>query len=447
MRDSNMTEFDFDDFRRVRVMFPDHLGLARGKYLPSHLAPRGTGHCATLFGTAYDRSMNPVPGSYFLEGLIDVHCTLDPRSLRAGWEDDVTAVAVGDLSLHGAPYPYAARHVLKQAIAAWNDLGFVPQVGIELEAYLLQPDESGGWKRYENPRAMVYGTGIGNDPDGVIDHIMALAPESRFRLESVNAEFDESQYELTLEYGDALEVADDIFLFRVMAREIALARGLDMTFLGKPFANLSGSGVHVNVSLVDGAGHNAFADSASADGLSQMAHQAIAGLCAHHQALTAVCAPTVNAYRRLQPAQLSGYWANWGYDHRCVAVRVPPARGAGSRLESRVPDGAANVHLAVAAVLTAARLGVEGALPAPAAETGDGFETVNTDVCAPGSLAEALDRLEADAAFTAALGQDCVDNFVANKRAEWQRFISAEGGFDAAAAPTAWELDEYLMYH
>ncbi len=432
---------------RVRVMFPDHLGLARGKYLPTHLAERGTGHCTALYGLGYDRSMIPAPGSHLLEGLIDFHATMDSASIRQGWEDDATAVAVADLTLDGKPFPYAARTVLKQAVSAWAELGYTVHVGIELEAYLLEEDGTGGWKRYDNPRAMVYGTGPANDPSGIIDDIMRTGSKCGFRAESINAEFDESQFELTLEYGDALEVADDVFLFRVMAREIALRHGLDMTFLGKPFADLSGTGVHYNMSILDSDGNNAFADPSAEHGLSTIAMQVIAGLTAHHQGMAAILAPTVNAYRRLQPAQLSGYWANWGWDHRCVATRVPPSRGAGTRIESRVADGAVNIHTGMAAVLTAARLGVVNELECPPAETGDGFEEVNTDVCVAASLSEALDHLEADTEFSAALSQDLVDNHIANKRHEWDRFIEAEGSFDGAAGPTAWELNEYLMYH
>ena len=71
-----MTAID-DRFDRVRLMFPDHLGLARGKYLPARIAGRGTGHCATIWGLGYDRSMVPAPGSYLLDGLVDVVATPD----------------------------------------------------------------------------------------------------------------------------------------------------------------------------------------------------------------------------------------------------------------------------------------------------------------------------------------------------------------------------------
>ena len=61
--------------------------------------------------------------------------------------------------------------------------------------------------------------------------------------------------------------------------------------------------------------------------------------------MAAIMAPHVNAYKRLQPDMLNGYWANWGHDDRSVTVRVPPARGEGTRLEQRTADAAANPYL------------------------------------------------------------------------------------------------------
>ncbi len=439
-------------YDRIRVLWPDHLGLARGKYLPARLAERGTTHCTAVFALAYDRTMVPAPGSFLLDGLPDMLATFDPAQVRPGWDDDRTGVAVGHLSLHGQPYRWSARHALQEAVAAWEALGYRPKVGIELEAYVLEPDGEGGWQRWRTPRSMVYGTGLGSDPVGLIDDITRTAEACGFKMESINAEFDESQFELTLEYDDALAAADDAFLFRVLAREVALSHGLDLTFLGKPFPALSGSGLHVNVSFLDEHGHNPLAadDGAGADagdGLSDVARHCIAGLVAHHQALVALTAPTVNAYRRLLPGGISGYWANWGHEHRAAATRIPGARGAGTRIESRVPDGAANVHLAVAAVLRAAWLGARDQLPCPPPLTTDGMEEVDTDVGAADHLGQALEQLKADRALYEAVGADLCDNFVAIKEAEWQRFCDAAGPYVVGPDTTHWELNEYLMYH
>jgi glutamine synthetase len=124
---------------------------------------------------------------------------------------------------------------------------------------------------------------------------------------------------------------------------------------------------------------------------------------------------------------------------------VPPQRGAAARIENRVADGAASIHLAIAAVLQAARLGVADTLECPAPLVEDGFETVNTDVCAAADLAAALDDLEADVALINAVGDDLVANFVANKRAEWDRYIEAAGA--SSDDISAWELNEYLPFH
>ena len=89
------------DYDRIRVLWPDHLGLARGKYLPVRLAEQGTGHCVTTFALGYDRSLVPAPGAYLLEGLPDVVASFDADEVRPSWEDDTTGVVVGHLDFRG----------------------------------------------------------------------------------------------------------------------------------------------------------------------------------------------------------------------------------------------------------------------------------------------------------------------------------------------------------
>jgi len=149
-------------------------------------------------------------------------------------------------------------------------------------------------------------------------------------------------------------------------------------------------------------------------------------------------APTVNAYKRLRPAALNGYYANWGLDHRGVAVRVPPSRGPGTRLEHRLADGAASVHVAVAATLVSALRGVTKDLECPPAETQDCITGVDTDVTVPPDLGAALTALETDKDFVEAFSPAYVEGFLAVKRAEWERFNRHT---------TDWEIAEYLEYY
>jgi glutamine synthetase len=223
-----------------------------------------------------------------------------------------------------------------------------------------------------------------------------------------------------------------------MAKEIASRRGYLLTFMGKPLTERGGSGIHVNLSLVDDKGRNVLVDESAPNGLSELAGKCIAGIINDHVAMTALVAPTVNAYKRLQPGSLNGYFANWGIDHRGVALRIPPTRGAGTRLEHRLADGATSVHLAAAATLVAALRGVRMNLECPPAETQDCITGVDTDVTVPSSLGAALDALEEAKDFVEAFSPSYVEGFLAIKRAEWERYITHT---------TDWELAEYLEYY
>jgi glutamine synthetase len=424
------------EFQRLRLLWPDHLGLARGKYLTPEKAESGTAHCISLFTLGFDREMIPHDGGHFWDGLPDCDATYEVSAIRTGWQEG-TAVVVPDITRGGRPVPLAPRNVLQDIVGSWADKGLTPMVGIELEAYLFEPDGEGGWLPISTPGAYVYGTGSAVDPSGTIDEIMSTAVTAGLRLESVNSEYDNGQFELTLRYDDALTAADEAFLFKVMAKEVAARRGMLLTFMGKPINQRGGSGFHVNLSFEDEGGNNVLADETATDGLSDTARSVMAGMLHHHVGMTALVAPTVNAYKRLQPGSLCGYWANWGYDHRGVTVRVPPARGQGTRLEHRVGDGSVTPHQGVAAVLAASLLGYEKGYELPPVETLDCIERASTDVVTPASLKEALDALEADTDLVEAFGPAFVDGFVTVKRGEWDRYQKWT---------TDWEMSEYLPF-
>jgi glutamine synthetase len=424
------------EYERVRYLWPDHLGLARGKYLSPTAAAAGSNHCVAVFSLQLNREMIPFPGAHH-ESFPDVEALFSVDDIRPGWEKD-TGVVVASIIKDGNPIELAPRSILERVVAEWNQLGLRPMVGYELEAYLFQPDGDRGWEPIHTPGSYVYGTGPAVDPTGTIEEIMHTAAEMGIELESVNSEYDDGQFELTLRYDEALKASDDAFLFRVMAREVAARRGLLLSFLGKPINGRGGNGIHVNFSLQDETGTNVFADEGDPDGLSALARSCIAGIVSDHVSMTALVAPTVNAYKRLQPGMLNGYYANWGFDHRGVAVRVPPPRGAGARLEHRLPDGATAIHVAAAATLLSALRGVRKELVCPPAETQDCVTGVDADVWVPESLGAALDALEDDKDYATEFSAAYVEGFLAVKRAEWRRYVTHT---------TDWELDEYLEYY
>ncbi|MGH8914955.1 MAG: glutamine synthetase family protein [Acidimicrobiia bacterium] len=428
-----MSDVPYD---RVRFLWPDHLGLARGKYLSAERASEGSSHCVALFSLQLNRVMIPHPGAHH-ESFPDVEARYSTDDIRPGWETG-TCVVVASITKNGTPIELAPRSILERVVGEWRELGLTPMVGFELEAFLFEPDGDRGWRPIHTPGSYVYGTGMAVDPGGIIAEIMETAQSVGIELESVNSEYDDGQFELTLRYGEAVRAADDAFLFKVMAKEIAAKRGYLLSFMGKPITERGGSGIHVNISLLDRSGANVLADATDPDGLSELARQCIAGMVNDHVSMTALVAPTVNAYKRLRPGALNGYFANWGFDHRGVAVRVPPAGPSGIRLEHRVADGAASAHLAAAVTLVSALRGVKAAMECPPAETQDCITGADTDVTVPASLGQALDALEGDKEFVEAFSPAYVEGFLAVKRAEWQRYTEHT---------TDWEIAEYLEYY
>jgi glutamine synthetase len=284
------------------------------------------------------------------------------------------------------------------------------------------------------PDHRVYGIGPGADPTRTLEKIVALAHECELHPEGANSEFTPSQVEASLHYQESLKAADAAFLFRILAREIARERGIDITFMARPFNDAVGSGLHVNTSLNDESGKNAFIDESDAYGISPLMKHFIAGLIDHHEALAAFAGPTVNSYKRLTPGMLSGYWANWGWDNRISTVRVPGQRGTGTRVEHRMADGTANPHLLTAAILAAGLSGVERELPLPDPQLGDADAAPNTDRHTPHSLAEALDALERDDELKAYFHPDLIEVYVDLKRKEIGRWDTTV---------TDWEQAEY----
>ena len=160
------------------------------------------------------------------------------------------------------------------------------------------------------------------------------------------------QFEVNFTYGDALTTADRHIFFKMAASEIANQMGMIASFMPKPFSNRTGTGGHFHISVGDAKTKNLFQDDKDKHGLglSKMGYQFLGGLLQHARGLTAICAPTVNSYKRLVVGRaLSGAtWApayiTYGDNNRTCMVRVPYGR-----LEMRLPDGSCNPYLATAA--------------------------------------------------------------------------------------------------
>jgi glutamine synthetase len=262
-----------------------------------------------------------------------------------------------------------------------------------------------------------------------------------FEIEASHHEVAQGQHEINFTYDDALTTADNVATFRSVVRAIAAQHDLHATFMPKPIARVNGSGMHTHLSLFDD-GENVFHDAQDEFDLSETAKQFVAGILDHAPAVTAVCNPTINSYKRLVPGYEAPVYVAWSDRNRSALVRKPAARTpAASRIELRSPDPSCNPYLAFAAMITAGLDGIERDLDAPDPVRENIYEfdeqrraEYGIDTL-PTTLAGSLDALEADEVVLDALGDHVAETFVAAKREEVT---------DYRVSVSEWEKDRYL---
>jgi glutamine synthetase len=434
-----------DDLREigiqvVRLQYADLHGICRGKDIPAsafkHATEEGIGFVEAIM--TVDLRHNVVAG--FERGFPDLIARPDLSTLsRLPWQPEVAACIVDlvDVASH-EPSSLDPRGVLKRVLREYAGLGLHPVVGPELEFYLFAPDPSDprGYSPYAVQDSPVYTVGHVADPKGTLSRMLEAAVA--FGLDAIAAahEYGRSQYEINLRHSAALGSADRAFRYKYLVKEMAARDGLLATFMGKPVNGDEGSGFHLHVSLVDEDGNNCCEDAEHPTGLAAATRHFLAGVIEHAPAMMVFFNPTVNAYRRITAEALVPTRACWGHDHRMTLVRVPHERGAATRLEFRLGDGAANIYLAYAAALAAGLDGIRRELEPPAPVEGFLYDLSEEEQGAPlpATFDAALQALAADEVLTAALGDRLIDTFRTIKAAEFERYRTWV---------TDWEFAEY----
>jgi glutamine synthetase len=236
------------------------------------------------------------------------------------------------------------------------------------------------------------------------------------------------QCEIDLRYQPLTRMADQVMTYKYVVRNVARAAGKSVTFMPKPLFADNGSGMHTHQSLwLEGT--PLMADKSGYAGLSQLARSYVGGLLAHAPALLAFCAPTTNSYRRLVPGYEAPVNLVYSQRNRSAAIRVPMYSSSpkAKRIEFRCPDATANPYLSFAAMLMAGIDGVENDLDPGSPADYDLFEDPSERVAqVPGSLAEALDALEADHSFLTRGGvfsEDIIRAWIEYKRENEVDFV------------------------
>ena len=261
-----------------------------------------------------------------------------------------------------------------------------------------------------------------------------------FEIEASHHECARGQHEIDFKYGDALTTADRVMTFKLAVKTIADKHGLHATFMPKPIFGIAGSGMHLNLSMSKD-GTNVFYDEKDKIGLSKTAYSFIAGIMEHIKGITAITNPLVNSYKRLVPEFEAPVYIAWSAQNRSPLIRVPAARGKGTRIELRSADPSANPYLALAVTIAAGLDGVRRGLVPPAAVDGNIYSMTAAQRkkhhigSLPASLEEALDELQKDKFVCNVLGPHVLEKYVEAKELEWLEYKTRV---------SQWEIDRYL---
>lgn len=424
----------------LRLQFTDILGTVKNVSVPADQTAK-----AFEEGIYFDGSS--------IEGFVriqesDMRLKPDPNTFAIlPWrkrEEGASARMICDVinTSTGDPFLGDPRYVLKDALTKAESMGYTVNAAPEPEFFLFEEDENGRATTKTNDAGGYFDLAPKDLASDVRRDIIYGLQSMGFQIEASHHEVAEGQHEINFEYDDALTTADNVGTFRTVVRAIAAEHDLHATFMPKPIAHINGSGMHTHLSLFTSDGENAFHDASDEFDLSETAKSFLAGVLEHAPALTAICNPTVNSYKRLVPGYEAPVYIAWSDRNRSALIRKPAARiPAASRIELRSPDPSCNPYLALAVMIQAGLDGIERNLEAPAPVRDNiyefdaekrkehGIETL------PETLGDAVDALEADDVIMDALGSHVSSKFVEAKRQEYAEYM---------VEVSEWELERYL---
>ena len=270
-----------------------------------------------------------------------------------------------------------------------------------------------------------------------------------FKIEKHHHEVATSgQIEIDFTFGNLIETADKVMYFKFVAKNVAKKYGLIATFMPKPIYLDNASGMHTHISIWRGGKNEMYDERDEYAELSQVGRYFIGGLLEHARALTAICCPTVNSYKRLAPGFEAPIYITWSRRNRSALIRIPvynkgPNFAHQKRVEYRGVDPSCNPYLAFACLLMAGLDGVKKKI--------DPGDPVDEDVYKmppekrralgvrelPTTLKEALEEMKGDDVIRATLGSHIFDAFIEYKANEWNQYC---------LYITPWEFMKYLDY-
>jgi len=387
-------------------------------------------------GMPFDGSSIP---SYSTVNKSDFIALPDPHAVFIErWNDGKIAdTLMNVVDDSGKPIMRDPRNVLLGVMINAEKMGFHAMMGVEVEFFIVGLNgntpflaDNGAYFEGRNTNilsdiameltASISGVGIGET--------------------KIHHEVAPSQYEINIPADSPIKVADNIIIYKIMARDIAKRHGLTATFMPKPFWGINGSGAHTHISLWDLDGRNLF-ESRNSEATPE-AQSAIAGLLLAAKEISALVAPTVNSYKRLVPHHEAPTRIAWGYGNRSAMIRIPYYGKKVNRFEYRHPDPSMNPYLAFSAELISILRGLTDKLVPPAPVDEVAYE-INAEET-PQTLGDAVKLLGGSSLLRDENLREALMEYIKVKEKEWNEYAALYRWENTWDKITEWEYAHYL---
>ena len=425
-----------EDVEFIRLQFTDIFGMMKNMAVTSGQLQNAIEHGCLFDGAAVDGLARPEESDMYLKPDLDTMAVFPWRPQQG----KVARLICDVMKPDGRPSEGDSRYILKKVIREAKDLGYTFNVGPECEFFLFHTDNDGLPTRVTHEQAGYFDLSPLDLGENARRDIILNLEEMGFEIESSHHEIAPAQHEIDFKYGDALKTADNIMTFKLAVKSIAKQHGLHATFMPKPKSGWNGSGMHTHMSLSKN-GINIFEDSEDENGLSREAYYFIAGIMKHIRGMSLILNPVVNSYKRLIPGYDAPVYISWSRINRTPLIRIPAAKGHGTRIELRSPDPACNPYLALALCLAAGLDGISNHLVCPPPVNRNQYQMTEKEVESlgierlPGNLHEAVREFQKDEFVQSVLGKHISEQYIELKLKEWRQY---------EAEVTDWEIQKYL---
>ena len=425
-----------NDVEFIRLQFTDIFGTLKNVAITASQIERALKNECMFDGSAIEGFVRIEESDMYLHPDLDTFQIFPWRPQQG----KVARLICDVYRPNGEPIEGDPRYILKKVIKQAEDMGYQFEVGPECEFFLFHTDDNGMPTTITHEKGSYFDLGPVDLGENARRDMVLNLEDMGFEIEASHHEVASAQHEIDFAHNGALQTADDIMTLKLVIKSIAKRHGLHASFMPKPKSGVSGSGMHINMSMQKN-GHNIFYNPEGELELSEDAYHFIAGILAHAKGMTALTNPLVNSYKRLVAGYEAPIYIAWSVMNRSPLVRVPAARGKGTRVELRCPDPACNPYLVLAVCLAAGLEGIKKKLVPPARVDRNIFEMDRNEKEAlhieslPQDLCEATRELEKDAFIRNVLGEHVSEKYIEAKYKEWENY---------RVQVTEWEIEEYL---